>query len=133
MRAIYNKARILNRSAARLAMSVFQRRLASSSYALMRSFERRVAEARRTDPADRIGRAVGGGPGQPTAPAGIEPRFRDVFELETADEEESENGVEENERGEDSLLAGVVATSLAELESERAEVENSAAGGERAL
>ncbi len=33
----YNKARILNRSAARLAMSVFQRRLASSTYALMRS------------------------------------------------------------------------------------------------
>lgn len=38
----YNKARILNRSAARLAMSVFQRRQASSTYALMRSFERRL-------------------------------------------------------------------------------------------
>ncbi len=36
----YNKARVLNRSAARLAMSVFQRRLASSTYALMRSFFR---------------------------------------------------------------------------------------------
>ena len=31
----------MNRSAARLAMSVFQRRLASSTYALLRSFERR--------------------------------------------------------------------------------------------
>ena len=40
--ATYNRARVLNRSAARLAMSVFQRRLASSSYALMRSFERRL-------------------------------------------------------------------------------------------
>ena len=38
----YNRARVLNRSAARLAMSVFQRRLASSTYALMRSFERRL-------------------------------------------------------------------------------------------
>src|SRR5256886_11385804 len=37
----YNRAAVLNRSAARLAMSVFQRRLASSTYALMRSFERR--------------------------------------------------------------------------------------------
>ena len=41
MRYYYNRARVLNRSAARLAMSVFQRRLASSTYALMRSFERR--------------------------------------------------------------------------------------------
>ncbi len=38
----YNQARVLNRSAARLAMSVFQRRQASSTYALMRSFERRL-------------------------------------------------------------------------------------------
>ncbi|HRT06782.1 MAG TPA: helicase-related protein, partial [Candidatus Paceibacterota bacterium] len=50
--------------------------------------------------------------------------FRDVFESETADEEEAENGVEENERGEDTLLAGVVATSLAELEEERRQVED---------
>ena len=38
----YNRAQVLNRSAARLAMSVFQRRLTSSTYALMRSFERRT-------------------------------------------------------------------------------------------
>src|SRR5437764_6395722 len=38
----YNRARILNRSAAQLAMSVFQRRLASSTYALLRSLERRL-------------------------------------------------------------------------------------------
>ena len=34
----------LNRSAAQLAMSVFQRRLASSTYALLRSFERRIGK-----------------------------------------------------------------------------------------
>ena len=43
MRRHYNRARQLNRSAARLVMSVFQRRLASSTYALMRSFENRAA------------------------------------------------------------------------------------------
>lgn len=124
MRAIYNKARILNRSAARLAMSVFQRRLASSSYALMRSFERRVAKL------DELIRQIESGELSAEDLANQQRKlessrgFRDVFELETADEEESENGVEENERGEDSLLAGVVATSLAELEAERAEVEN---------
>ena len=42
MRYHYNWAKALNRSAARLAMSVFQRRLASSTYALLRSFERRL-------------------------------------------------------------------------------------------
>ena len=44
IREHYNKARFLNRSAARLAMSVFQRRLASSTYALLRSLERRLAK-----------------------------------------------------------------------------------------
>jgi hypothetical protein len=39
---VYNRAKVLNRSAARLALSVFQRRLASSTYALLRSFERRI-------------------------------------------------------------------------------------------
>jgi hypothetical protein len=42
IRDIYNKASTLNRSAARLAMGVFQRRLASSTYALKKSFERRA-------------------------------------------------------------------------------------------
>jgi superfamily II DNA or RNA helicase/DNA-binding XRE family transcriptional regulator len=124
MRAVYNKARILNRSAARLAMSVFQRRLASSSYALMRSFERRVQKL------DELIRQIESGELSAEELANQQRKlessrgFRDVFELETADEEEAENGVEENERGEDTLLAGVVATSLAELEEERGQVEN---------
>ena len=42
LRHVYNRAKLLNRSAARLAMSVFQRRLASSTYALFRSLERRM-------------------------------------------------------------------------------------------
>ncbi|MBU4122025.1 MAG: helix-turn-helix domain-containing protein, partial [Proteobacteria bacterium] len=47
LRYVYNKAKILNREAARLAMSVFQRRLASSTYALLRSFERRIEKLNR--------------------------------------------------------------------------------------
>ncbi|MDP2659139.1 MAG: helix-turn-helix domain-containing protein, partial [Dehalococcoidia bacterium] len=42
VRTHYNQARILNRSAARLAMSVLQRRAASSTWALLRSLERRM-------------------------------------------------------------------------------------------
>ncbi len=105
MRAVYNKARILNRSAARLAMSVFQRRLASSSYALMRSFERRVQKL------DELIRQIESGELSAEELANQQRKlessrgFRDVFESETADEEEAENGVEENERGEDTLLA----------------------------
>src|SRR5207248_5746349 len=44
MRHVYNRAKLLNRSAARLAMSVLQRRLASSTFALLRSFERRIGK-----------------------------------------------------------------------------------------
>jgi superfamily II DNA or RNA helicase/DNA-binding XRE family transcriptional regulator len=124
MRSIYNKARILNRSAARLAMSVFQRRLASSSYALMRSFERRLEKLndliRQIESGELSAEELAHQQRRLEASRG----FRDVFEAETADEEDAENGVEENERGEDALLAGVVATSLAELEDEQREVEN---------
>ena len=42
LRHYYNMAPFLNRSAVRLAMSVFQRRLASSTWALLRSLERRL-------------------------------------------------------------------------------------------
>ena len=42
MRHVYNRAKLLNRSAARLAMGVMQRRMASSTYALLCSFNRRI-------------------------------------------------------------------------------------------
>ena len=42
LRYVYNRAKLLNQSAARLAMGVFQRRLASSVYALLCSLERRI-------------------------------------------------------------------------------------------
>src|SRR5439155_26061810 len=47
----------------------------------------------------------------------------DVFETKTADDESAENGREENEVAEDTLLQGVIAVSLAELIAERAQVD----------
>jgi superfamily II DNA or RNA helicase/DNA-binding XRE family transcriptional regulator len=113
----YNQARILNRSAARLAMSVFQRRQASSTYALMRSFERRLA---RLDEAIELVRSGRG--------AELERRQRgiaakpDLFESLTADEDADENG-ERHEEFEEDALGGVIAVTLMDLNAERARVE----------
>jgi superfamily II DNA or RNA helicase len=115
----YNRARILNRSAARLAMSVFQRRLASSTYALLRSFERRLVKL------DGLIDAIESGKVTSDQLAAIQRKLDnidDVFESETGDEETSKDGQEENEVGEDKVLGGVVAVSLAELIAEREQV-----------
>ena len=115
----YNKARILNRSAARLAMSVFQRRLASSTYALMRSFERRLGrldeaialvQAGRADELERRQTRIAGTP--------------DFFESRTADEDAGDAGEpERHEAFEETAFGGLAAITLAELREERAAVE----------
>ena len=115
----YNRARVLNRSAARLAMSVFQRRLASSTYALMRSFERRLdrldeaiemVRAGRKDELERRQASLGG--------------MADFFETRTADEDTDESGTSErHEEYEERALGGIVAPVLAQLREERSEVE----------
>ena len=115
----YNKARILNRSAARLAMSVFQRRLASSTYALLRSFERRLkrlddaielVRAGRADELDRRQRHLG--------------KTQDFFETHTADEDIDETGGRErHEEFEEHALGTLVALTLSDLQHERSEVE----------
>ena len=117
----YNRARILNRSAARLAMSVFQRRLASSTYALMRSFERRADKLEgmiddfrsgrlNEDRLDQQQRQLGG--------------LDDPFETKTADEDaRADNEGEQNEAFEDRAMGGTVAVNLAELETERLKIE----------
>jgi superfamily II DNA or RNA helicase/transcriptional regulator with XRE-family HTH domain len=109
IRTYYNKARFLNRSAARLAMSVFQRRLTSSTWALVKSFERRIQRLDRLINDIRTGRLSEGE---------LEVRQRklagtlpDPLDIKTADEEEGE----ENERIEDRALEGVVSVNLAEL------------------
>ena len=117
LRSYYNQARVLNRSAARLAMGVFQRRLTSSTYALLRSLERRTArigkviadlESGKLDLRDFLARQ------RKLDETGI-----DQLDESTADEVEEEA----HERSEDELLAAVVADSVAELEAEREKVE----------
>jgi len=115
----YNRAQLLNRSAARLAMSVLQRRLASSTWALLRSLERRltkldglIAEVRQgrlsMAQLDLLQQTLSG--------------EDDPFEARTADEEKGGDGREDNEDAEERLLQGVIARSLVDLEIERAQV-----------
>jgi hypothetical protein len=118
MRDHYNRARILNRSAARLAMSVFQRRLASSTYALMRSFERRLAKLDALIENVRAGRLTT----DQLLSLQERLRVRDIEDEKTADEEETVDGLEENEAAELEAMAGVVAVTLGELEAESNQV-----------
>lgn len=119
IRTYYNRARILNRSAARLAMSVFQRRLASSTYALMRSFERRVEKLEAAIALVRDGRAEDFARDQRKLDD-----VDDFFDTLTADEDLGNEGEgERHEDFEDKALGGTVAVTLAELEAERLQVE----------
>ncbi|MGQ9756426.1 MAG: helicase-related protein, partial [Desulfotomaculales bacterium] len=119
IRTYYNRARILNRSAARLAMSIFQRRLASSTWALLRSLERRLEKLDGLIEDIRTGRLT---EEELTAYQRKVDKTPDIFDRMTADEEEPQEGREQNEAVEDQALKGVVATSLAELQAERREV-----------
>jgi superfamily II DNA or RNA helicase len=119
LRFVYNKAKLLNRQAARLAMSVFQRRLASSTYALLRSFERRIEKL------DRLIQDVEDGNLSAEQIFALQQRIHeedDILEAATPDEEAQEEGREENEIAEDRLLQGVVAASLADLLAEKEQV-----------
>jgi len=120
IRHYYNRARVLNRSAARLAMSVFQRRLASSTYALMRSFERRHEKIEALIAEIRDGRLS---EEQLLRRQRRLDRLDDEFETRTADEDAVSDGVGERHEGfEDRALGATVAVSLGELEAERLKV-----------
>ena len=116
----YNRAQLLNRSAARLAMSVFQRRLASSTYALLRSFERRAEKLAKLSEDMRAGRLT---QAQFAAMQKTLETVKDALDAKTADEEEVIDGQEEHEYEEDEALGGVLATSLKELEAELSQVQ----------
>mgnify|MGYP006281679227 CR=1 FL=1 len=119
LRHVYNKAKVLNQSAARLAMGVFQRRLASSTYALLCSFERRIAKL------DNVIEGIEAGDLSIEQLITLQRRMQeetDVFEAKAADEEGAEEAREENEVAEDKMLEGVIAESLAELVAERDQV-----------
>ena len=122
MRNHYNRAKVLNRSAARLAMSVFQRRLASSTYALLRSFERRLEKLEDMIERIRDGRLT---EEELTRQQRRLNDIDDVFESTTADEQDL--GGEDTDRleeFEEQALGGVIGLSLAELEAERVKVNN---------
>ena len=117
----YNRAAQLNRSAARLAMSVFQRRLASSTYALMRSFERREEKLRAMIVAIRDGNVT---EEQLVRQQRQLDALDDEFETRTFDEDaEADEAQEQDEAYESRVLGGIVAASLSELEDERQRVE----------
>ncbi len=125
IRHYYNQARLLNRQAARFAMTVFQRRLASSTWALLCSFRNRLAkldqliddiqsgripEEELRARQQRLDRKVREG------------KLVDVLAAKTADEETVTDGEEEHEETEAEALGAFVATSLAELIDERQRV-----------
>ena len=116
----YNRARILNRSAARLAMSIFQRRLASSTYAMMRSFERRLGKLKGLIESIQTGKIT---VDQLTQMQRKLDDTKDVLDEQTGDEESPQAGKEENQVTEQKVMGGVVAVSLAELITERNRVE----------
>ena len=121
IRSHYNRAGMLNRSAARLAMSVFQRRLASSTYALLRSFERRIEKIE--DLIERIRDGRLSEEQLARRQRGLD-EMDDLFETQTADEQSpAEGDIEQQEEFEDRVLQGAVGISLAELEAERLKVE----------
>ena len=115
----YNRATQLNRSAARLAMSVFQRRLASSTFALMRSFERRQEKLAALIDAIRDGSVT---EKQLTREQRKLDVLDDAFETRTFDED-TDDAQEGDEAFESQALGGTVAVSLSELEDERQRVE----------
>ena len=122
MRNHYNRAKVLNRSAARLAMSVFQRRLASSTYALLRSFERRLEKLEDMIERIRDGRLT---EEELTRQQSRLNDIEDVFESTTADEQDlGEEDTDRLEEFEEQALGGVIGLSLAELEAERIKVNN---------
>lgn len=117
----YNQARLLNRSAVRLAMSVFQRRLVSSTYALMESFRRRLEKL------DDMIEAVQAAKTSPERLRQQQSRLdeiRDLFDEKTAEEEETQNGKEESEAFEEKLLQAVASTSVEDLREERNRVQD---------
>lgn len=115
----FDRAKTNNRSAAGLAMSILQRRLASSTWAVLKSLERREAKLTAlidhvtVDPAaeSALHRSQSGLPGE------------SVLDRKTGDEEETRDGREESELEDEALAGATDARTLDELIAERDEVQ----------
>lgn len=116
LRDLYNRAAILNRQAARLVLGVYQRRLASSTYAFLCSLERHEAKLDETLTKLRKGELTD---------RQLEQMFRaakldgDPF-LAPADEEgdEEPGGFEPHERAERKVVEAALVGTLVDLEAE---------------
>ncbi|MDQ2843819.1 MAG: DUF3883 domain-containing protein [Acidobacteriota bacterium] len=115
----YNRANRLNRSAAILAMSVFQRRLASSPYALLRSLQRRLEKIRDQIQDLQSGRVSE----QDFARRQRGLTAKDILDEETADEEGAVDGEEAHDVAERDILAANTAETLSDLEAEHQELD----------
>ena len=132
LRRVYNRA-LDNRPAVRLAMSVFQRRLASSTWALLRSFERRIGKLGQTIDDLQSGRMDAAELMRRQRRLDREHR-EDFFDVHGADDEapgapdtpgatgaspaDGANAGERNEGYEDAVLGAVVAVTVEELRQE---------------
>lgn len=114
----YRKTTTGNRSSVGLALAVIQRRLASSTWALLRSLERR--EARLAEDYKRMEQGLLT-EGQFAVEQGKLPT-KDLREEKTGDEEEAEEGEEESQRFDEVLSAATSARSMEELAQELAGV-----------
>jgi len=114
----YDRAKLRNRSAAGLAMSILQRRLASSTLAMFRSLQRReqkLAQALRDLESGLLSQEEWEAR-QRDLPA------EDIRDQKTADEEEVIEGLEESERQDEEIAAATDAVTVEELRAELSEV-----------
>ena len=107
-----------NRGAVRLAMGVFQRRLASSAWALSRSFQRRIGKLEQIIEDLRDGRLAASDLMQRQRK--LDRRYEhDYFDEHGADEDARDDGAgEASEDYEMTVLGAVVSVSIEELEEE---------------
>lgn len=117
LRYIYNKAENSNRSASQLALSVFQRRLASSSWALLRSMERRIEKIN-----DLIKKIEDNSISEDILiQSNLTAKITEPFSSPT-DEEEYSGENEKDEKYEDVVLGSMVARNLKDLYYEKENV-----------
>ena len=107
-----------NRQAVKLAMGVFQRRLASSTWALLRSFERRIEKVRQLIADIESGRIDSAGLDR--AQRRLDRSHRsDFFDRhDAADDLRDDHSRERNEDYEDAVLGAVAAVTVEELRDE---------------
>ena len=107
-----------NRQAVKLAMGVFQRRLASSTWALLRSFERRIEKVHQLIADIESGRIDSAGLDR--AQRRLDRRHRsDFFDRhDAADDLRDDHSRERNEDYEDAVLGAVAAVTVEELREE---------------